>query len=73
MFTLRQLIGTSGFKKEYLINRSQINRSKFYKALRNPSILNLDEVDRLAMAMRLERKELLEIINAKQKTPGPDN
>ncbi len=71
MFTLKQLINTSGYKKEYLIKRSQINRRKFYMAIKNPSLLNIDEIGRLASALRIDFKSLQDIINGQ--TSGHDH
>lgn len=72
MYSLAELIHTTGLKKEYLINRSKINRNKFYKAIKNPSILSIDEIDRLAMAMRVEKTLIINIIND-PKTSGLNN
>jgi len=71
MFTFKQLINSSGYKKEFLIKRSQINRRKFYMAIKNPSLLNLDELQRLASALRIDVKSLQDIINGQ--TSGYDH
>jgi hypothetical protein len=70
MVTINELIRMSGLKKEFLINRTGINRNKFYKALKDLSLLNDNELNQLALALGYKRQVLDEIINEGNQASG---
>lgn len=63
MSKLRDLIKSTGLKNEYIIKRTNIPRNKFYMALKAPSLLSMDELDRLSFALQIEKKILIKLIN----------
>jgi len=63
MSKLRELIKSTGLKNEYIIKRTNIPRNKFYMALKAPSLLSMDELDRLSFALQIEKKILIVLIN----------
>ena len=63
MSKLRELIKSTGLKNEYIIKRTNIPRNKFYMALKAPSLLSMDELDRLSFALQIEKKILIKLIN----------
>lgn len=70
MVTINELIRVSGYKKEFLIKRTGINRNKFYKALKDLSLLNDNELNKLALALGYKRQVLDEIINEGNQASG---
>jgi predicted transcriptional regulator len=63
MSKLREIIKSTGLKNEYIIKRTNIPRNKFYMALKAPSLLSMDELDRLSFALQIEKKILIKLIN----------
>lgn len=58
---LKDIIKAKGLKNEYLIDRMDINRNKFYKALKSPSILSEAERIRLAELLNLRPETLTDL------------
>lgn len=63
MSKLKELIKSTGLKNEYIIKRSNISRNKFYMALKAPSLLSMDEIDRLSFALQIDKKALINLIH----------
>jgi len=63
MSKLKELIKSTGLKNEYIIRRSNIPRNKFYMALKAPSLLSMDEIDRLSFALQIDKKALINLIH----------
>lgn len=70
MTSLNELIALSGYKKEHLIKKTGIPRNKFYKALKDGSLLSDDEVNELALALGYNSKVISDIIDAGNKASG---
>jgi predicted DNA-binding transcriptional regulator AlpA len=70
MVTINELIKMSGYKKEFLIKKTGIPRNKFYKSLKDLTLLNDSEVDQLASALGYNRKVIDDIINAGNQASG---
>jgi len=62
MSKLKELIKSTGLKNEYVIKRSNISRNKFYMALKAPSLLSMDEIDRLSFTLQIDKKALINLI-----------
>lgn len=60
----------SGYKKEFLISKTGINRNKFYQALKDLSVLNDNELNKLALALGYKKEVLQELINAGNQASG---
>jgi len=63
MSKLKELIKSTGLKNEYIIRRSNIPRNKSYMALKAPSLLSMDEIDRLSFALQIDKKALINLIH----------
>lgn len=70
MVTINELIKMSGYKKEFLISKTGINRNKFYQALKDLSVLNDNELNQLALALGYKKEVLQELINAGNQASG---
>lgn len=70
METLNDLIKLCGVKKEFLICTTGINRTKFYKGLKDWSVFNDNDLNNIALALGYNRKVIDNIINARNQASG---
>jgi hypothetical protein len=60
--TLSDIIIAKGLKKEYLIDRCNINRNKFYKGLKEPATFSPTELERIALVLNVKVETLKDLI-----------
>lgn len=61
--TFNLFIMSTGYKKEYIVKASGVSRNKFYFALKAPDILNKNDVEKLAKALRTPKEVIQAIID----------
>jgi len=59
--TFSELITSTGIKKEHLIKVTKIPRNRFYQSMHKPHLLSLDEIERIALAIRIDKQVLIDL------------
>lgn len=64
MTQFKELIESTGLKKEHIIKTSGVSRNKFYFALKAPAILSDRDIERLSNVLRTDKEILKTIIDS---------
>jgi len=70
--TLNELITSTGVKKEHLLKVAKIPRNRFYKAIKTPYLFTMDELERIAFHLRID-KDIIIKVAINEQTARPHN
>jgi hypothetical protein len=69
--TLNDLIVSTGVKKEHLVKVSKISRNKFFKCLHKPHLFRIEELERIAIVLKVDKQVIIDIALTDGQTSRP--